>query len=285
MRKALVAVSAAGALALLCRAGLSTRPSPFPPFAGPTVEPDKTPPPPALPRPVAGFFHALYGETLPVIRSAVITGHARMRLAGLTFPGRFRFMHEAGRAYRHYIEVTLFGRPLLKVNETYLNGKAKLELPFGVTENEPKVDQGANLAHWAETAFWLPSVLATDRRVRWDPVDDFAARLVVPFGGGEERLSAGFDPATGLLRSLEAMRYKGASASGKTPWRCKALEWGRVSGYLLPAVCSITWGDERTPWATFTTEEAVYNADVRALIRSSGPQAADARAGGAGEDG
>jgi hypothetical protein len=27
-----------------------------------------------------------------------------MRVGGLSFPGRFRFTHEAGRNYRHYIE-------------------------------------------------------------------------------------------------------------------------------------------------------------------------------------
>ena len=41
-------------------------------------------------------------------------------MAGIAFPARFRFIHEAGRGYRHYIEATVFGLPLMKVNERYL---------------------------------------------------------------------------------------------------------------------------------------------------------------------
>ena len=53
-----------------------------------------------------------------------------------------------------------------------------MELFFGVTKEEPRVDQGANLALWAESAFWLHALLATDPRVRWEQVDETAARLV-----------------------------------------------------------------------------------------------------------
>lgn len=52
----------------------------------------------------------------------------------------------------------------MKVNEHLLDGSGRLELPFGVREG-PKVDQGANLALWAE-AVWMPSVWITDPQVR-----------------------------------------------------------------------------------------------------------------------
>jgi hypothetical protein len=45
---------------------------------------------------------------------------------GVSLPGRFRFIHDAGKDYRHYIEVTLFGFPIMKVNEFYLDGKSRL---------------------------------------------------------------------------------------------------------------------------------------------------------------
>ena len=62
-----------------------------------------------------------------------------MRVGGLTFPGRFRFTHKAGHDYRHYIEATFLGFPILKVNESYLDGNSRLELPYGVTEGETKI--------------------------------------------------------------------------------------------------------------------------------------------------
>lgn len=268
-RGLLAAVTAVVALGYVGRLGLRVRPSPFPAFGGGQREPELKPLPQDLPPPVERFYRRVYGGPVPVIRSAVITGRARMRLGSITFPGRFRFTHDAGRGYRHYIEATLFGLPLMKVNETYLGGKARLELPFGVTEGQPKVDQGANLALWAESAFWLPALLATDPRVRWEPLGETDARLVVPSGepeGEGEGLVARFDAETDLLRSLEAMRYKGPSGVEKIPWRCEALEWATVGGNILPAACAITWADEGESWAEFQTEDVIYNAEVGDLM-------------------
>ena len=197
MKRGLLAAAAAVvALIYAGRLGLRARPSPFPPFGGSGREPKTGPLPSNLPPPVERFYRRLYGGRLPVLRSAVVTGRARMRLGGITVPARFRFTHDAGRGYRHYIEATLFGLPLMKVNETYLGGRARLELPLCVTEGEPKVDQGANLALWAESAFWLPALLVTDPRVRWESMEESVARLVVPFGEGEDVFLARFDAGT-----------------------------------------------------------------------------------------
>ncbi|HEX6326052.1 MAG TPA: hypothetical protein VFZ72_05735 [Jiangellaceae bacterium] len=52
-----------------------------------------------------------------MIDSAVISGRGRMRIAGIGFPMRYRFVHDVGRNYRHYIQTTIFGLRLLTVNE------------------------------------------------------------------------------------------------------------------------------------------------------------------------
>lgn len=145
-------------IALLSVLALSIKPHPFPryPQRSPAL---KTIDLPAhLPAPVNRYY-----ET--VIESAVVTGRARLRFMGIPLQGRFRFTHKAGQGYRHYIEATLFGIPIMKVSETYLDGRARLELPFGVVENEPKVDSAANLGLWAES-IWLPSIWVTDPQVR-----------------------------------------------------------------------------------------------------------------------
>lgn len=249
--------------------GLHVQPKPFPAY------PERTPPlrtvglPADLSAPVARYYKAIIGERIPVIEPAVISGRGRLRIKGITFPARFRFTHIAGQGYRHYIEATLFGYPVMKVNEWYLDGKARMELPVGVIENEPKIDMAANLSLWGE-AVWLPSVFITDPRVRWEGVDDTTARLIVPFGDEEDAFAVTFDPQTGLMRTMEAMRYREATDGAKIPWRNEPLGWQSFHGITVPSPAATTWLDEGTPWAVWTIEEIVYNVDVAEYIKARG---------------
>lgn len=252
-----IPVALAG-LVLVGWLGLKVKARPFAPHPGEAPDLETIPLPDGLPAPVERFYRAIYGEGIPLIESAIISGRAQLRVFGITFPARFRFTHIAGQSYRHRIEATIFGLPIMKVNERYLDGTTRLELPFGVVEDEPKVDQAANLGLWTESA-WLPSVWITAPRVRWEPVDDDTALLRVPFGEIEDTIVVRFDPQTGMLRVLEAMRYKDAADEAKTLWINTALEWRDLDGATIPTVAAIVWFDEGTPWAVFTVEEVVYS--------------------------
>src|SRR3712207_1887032 len=193
-------------------AGLQVRPAAFAPVPPPDRPAATMPLPAGLPAPVDRFYRRLYGERVPVITSATISGRGTLRLFGLRFPARFRFIHDAGHAYRHYIETTIFGRALMQVNERFVRGHGRMELPFGIEEGA-QIDQGANLALWAE-AIWLPALWITDSRVRWEPIDAATAVLVVPPAQGKttveghERFIVRFDPTTGMPWLLESMRYR-----------------------------------------------------------------------------
>jgi hypothetical protein len=252
-------------------AGLRVEPAPLPAPAlavsGPPMK--VTALPAGLPAPVDRFYRTLYGEQIPVIDTLVVSGRGTMRIQGITFPSRFRFSHRTGKAYRHYMETTVFGVPALSVNESFVEGAARLELPFGVSEG-PKVDQGANLALWAELV-WAPTVWATDPAARWEPVDATTARLLVPFGRETEAFEVTFSATTGLLERMESLRYKGEDAAGKTLWINEVRGWGQVDGRPVPLVTAVRWGDESTPWAVLRTEEVLHNADLSTYLGGEGP--------------
>jgi hypothetical protein len=195
--------------------GLQIKPRSFPPFPQKTPSLKTIPLPAGLPAPVERFYKAVYGDEIPVIETVVIKGRAFIAPFGVRLPARFLFVHNAGKDYRHYFETTWFGMPIMKVNERFLDGKSRFELPVGdPIVDDSSTNQAANLAVWAEAA-WFPSIWLTDPRVRWEPVDEKTALLYVPFEDREENFILRFNPESGLLDSMEAMRYRDSGPQAK----------------------------------------------------------------------
>jgi hypothetical protein len=259
-------------LFLLGWLGLQIKPRPFSPYPEKTPALKTIPLPLGLPAPVDRFYRTVYGDEIPVIETAVIKGRAEISPFGVKLPTRFLFVHNAGKDYRHYIEATWFGIPFMKVNERYLDGKSLFELPVGAPiENDPSTNQAANLAVWAEAA-WFPSIWITDPRVRWEALDEKTALLFIPFEGREENFIMRFNPETGLLDSMETMRFRDPGPQAKKIlWITRRVEGKKIKGTLLDAVGTATWLDQGIPWATFTLEEVSYNVDVSQYIRQRGP--------------
>lgn len=249
--------------------GLRVRPKPFPPF--PQAQPALSTVPlrADLPPPVARWFHTVFGDRVPLITSAVVSGRGKLIFMGIPFESRWRFTHVAGQGYRHYMEAMLFGRPLMRVNEHYLDGVGHMEIPVGTFHDTPYLNSAANLGLWAETMY-LPSLFVTDPRVRWEAVDDVTARLYVPYAGGEQCFTVVFDPHTGLLHHMEVMRHRDAVKGGEILWRCEVYGWQTTNGACVPSPSGAHWMDQKSPWLNLDVDEVVYNVDVSSYIRQRG---------------
>jgi hypothetical protein len=251
--------------------GFQVQPKSFLPYPENTPTLKTVPMPAGLPGPVERFYNTVYGDQIPIIETVVIKGRGVMAPFGFKMPARFLFVHSAGKDYRHYFEATFFGFPIMAVNENYLNGKGYFELPIATYDDDPSINQGANLALWAEAA-WFPAIWLTDPRVHWAPIDDKTALLFIPFGDKEENFVMRFNPETGLLVSMEAMRFRDAGQQAKKIlWITRSVDGKNIEGYPLSAVGSATWLDQGKPWATFTLEEVKYNVDVHEYILQRGP--------------
>jgi len=271
MQVLLIVVGVVVTLGALGWLGLQIQPAPFTAFPQKTGEIKTIPLPKGLPAPVERFYRTMYGDNIPVITSAVITGRATIRPVGqITFPARYRFSYIAGQAYRHYIETTFFGLPVITANEHYIDGKGKMEISIMGTDEGDKYDQAANLGMWAEFSAF-PSIYLTDPRVRWEPIDDETALLVVPFKNEQQRFVVRFDAATGLMSWMEAMRYHTSQSESKVLWLAGSAEWGTRDGKPFATKGTATWMDDGKPWAVLMPEEVIYNVDAQEYIRQKSP--------------
>ena len=270
MKTTLIITSILAIILLIGWLGLQIKPAPFSPYSEQTPPLETVPLPDGLPAPVERFCKTVYGDKIPVIETAVIKGRASISPFGVKLPARFIFVHIAGKDYRHYIEATWFGLPIIKVNEGYVDGKSFWEGPGSSIYDDASTNQAANLAVWAE-AGWFPSIWLTDERVRWEPVDEKTALLFVPFENQEENFVVRFNPDTGLIDTMEAMRYRDSGDQAKKVLWITTNEDGEfIEGTKLTTVGSATWLDQGKPWATFTLEEVNYNVDVNEYIRQRG---------------
>lgn len=256
---------------LLIWLGLQIQPRSFPPV-GEFPKPSKTVPIPAgLPAPVERYYKTFYGQEVPVIESVIIQGRGVLKpFMNIPLPARFVFVHEAGKSYRHYFEATMFGIPIFKVNEGYIDGASFFKSPMARINNDPNSNQAANLTLWAE-AIWFPAIWVTDPRVHWEAVDENTALLFVPYETIEENFLVRFSPETGLIDTMETMRYRDIGDNQpKILWFLGNEPRPSTSEGNGGSVGSAMWLDQGSPWAYFDAEMIFLNVDVSSSIHQMG---------------
>jgi hypothetical protein len=254
---------AVGALGSIGWLGLRVPPQSHAPTSEKTRDAGTVTLPPNLPSPIARHFRATLGEQPIRIETAVVWGTARMWVAGLWLPLRFQTICVPGRQFTRHMQITWFGRPMLAGSDTYAHGEGTLIIGKTVTRG-PEIAQGENLSLWAE-ALLTPTILLTDPRLRWEPTDDLAARLIVPFGAETDQLLFRVDPQTGLICQMTAERYR-RPGEPKQTWRGEYAGYQDFHGVIIPTQLSVMWARDRRPWSHWTIEGIEYNVDATNLL-------------------
>jgi hypothetical protein len=268
-KKSKIALIAGGSLAAiggLVYLGLKTPPGSFPPPEDLTRLYDRVDFSGDFPDPVKYHLTGTFGEKVPVINTAIVWGQARYKINGLNLPMRFKTHYIPGQHFYRDMEVTWYGRPIIRGYDYYLLGEGRLEANglMNLYHAGEKTNQAQVLSMWAE-AMWMPSIFITDDRLRWEEIDDVTARLVFPINGGEESLLARFDKQTGILRYVSGMRYRNEQEN-RIPWRVDYSGWTARHGVRIPRKMAASWADQDSPYATYIMEGIEYNVDVSEKI-------------------
>jgi hypothetical protein len=250
------------ALIILAWAGFQVPPPYFSPFPEKTKQLGYVGLPADLPPPVRRHFKKTVGDRVPRIESAAIWGTGKLKIAGLWTPIRFQAFYRPGHDFYRYMESTWLRFPIFRGSDSYINGEGLLNITglVSMKSSGEKISEAQNQALWGETLF-APSAFLTDSRIRWEPVDKKSAWLVVPFGAKEEKLKAVFDPQTGLMASVSALRYRGQEEE-RTPWRGDFYDWQPFHSVLLPRFSTASWEDEKSPYVMMHIDGVEYNVDV-----------------------
>ena len=171
-----------------------------------------------------------------VVTSAVVTG--RMWLRPWASPCR-ALSHLRGRAgYRHYIETTWFGLPVMRVNRWYLDGYGWNAVQ-GTVEGPPtrRATWGCGRRPPSSPPSGSPTrgCVGGDRRR--------TALLVVPFGDAEERF------VVASTRERAPVSRRCATATGRADLWLAATVPGRTvtAAGALDATGAATWLDQGRP--------------------------------------
>jgi hypothetical protein len=218
-----------------------------------------------LPAPVARYRALVRDEGPRTVETVAIETTAWMRRSGMPpIPLEIRMAHRLGHEFVHDIRIGR-GRMSFRFGlDAYVAGHGLMKVGPSV-QTGTNFDQGALIALWGE-ALGFPAAWETRTDIRWEPVDEDTARLIVRGPEGEIPITVGFDPDTGCPAYCTADRYK--AKGPKVGWTGRFSDWRRFdSGVLAPGHFEVQWADEPYPWIDIRTASVSINAAVDNALR------------------
>lgn len=212
-----------------------------------------------LPAPVARFLEVAYPQGIPKVSPTSIETRGRFRRRPLPWlPVRIRIFLRPGIARVSDLHVRLGPVTVLKVLDAYVDGRGITQV-LNSADTGPKIDQGSLHPVLAETLFF-PGAWSLVPGLRWEPINDRSAHLVVPYQDDEEVATVRFDPATGMPSSYEVPRYK--AQGPKVDWKIEMRHWQRIGSAQVPGCIAVSWTDEPGPWLTMDIVGMTVGVDV-----------------------
>jgi len=205
------------------------------------------------------YADKVFADEIVDIKTSVIWGKSKINAKGIWTPARFITYYITGEGFFRYIEITWFGMPIINGYDLYYDDVADFCMA-GEKETGEKIEQGQNLALWAET-IWSPSAYFTDDRLAWEKIDSNLLELTIPYKEKMDKIKIYIDTDTGLMDAMEAMRYKGQSTD-KVLWQIDLIEWNEFDGVLIPSESSVKWADEKKLWSYWSIEGVLYNIEI-----------------------
>jgi hypothetical protein len=220
-----------------------------------------------LPEPARRFFiHAIAPGT-PLAESAVLHMHGSLERDGRALPMKATQVLAPPRGFVWRADV---GSGLMRIRgyDRYAHARGAMRwwlhglIPV-VSSEGPDVARSA-AGRLAGEGILVPSSLLPQRGVRWEAVDDTAARAIMEVDGERIVFTVGVG-VDGRPRSVTIQRWNSDAANGPVGYLPFFVEFGdalgRFGGYTIPTELRAGWVVDGTfrPFFVATLDDATYH--------------------------
>ena len=224
-----------------------------------------------LPVPVRRFFQATLTPGQAMVSAATVEHAGAFNMAATGAPQWKAFTSRQRVVTRQPgflwdAEIAMAPGLVVRVHDAYVQGRGLLHAAvmglFSVArvEGDGEIARGELMRFFAETA-WYPTALLPSQGVRWDAVDDHAAKATLANGPLVLTLLFGFDDA-GLMTSVRAEargRMVGKSME-MAAWEGRWSNHQRRDGMTVPLTGEVAWllPEGRQPYWRGTISALAY---------------------------
>ncbi len=204
-----------------------------------------------LPAPVQRFFRAALKDGQPIVAAASVTHSGTFNMSETAeqwkpFTSRQRVITQRP-GFDWDARIMMFPGVPAHVHDAYVAGEGLLRgalfglVPVVNIAGTPELARGELLRFFAEMA-WYPTALLPSQGVRWEPVDEAAARATLTDGQLAVTLLFRFGEG-GLIDTVRA-EARGRVVDGETtsaPWQGRFWNYAEHGGMRVPLNGEVAW--------------------------------------------